>query len=111
MGDHDSVALLEEFTRDPEPIVSQSCEVALSMLDFERRGKPFERSGLKIRKWHAPANLNLRVPKVPEFKSFKSSNAPKVSWLQLGVNTSGVEPEFTQLELGSANETSSSRIT
>ncbi|KAF3792801.1 Deoxyhypusine hydroxylase [Nymphaea thermarum] len=40
--DHDSVALLEEFTRDPEPIVSQSCEVALSMLDFERCGKPLE---------------------------------------------------------------------
>ncbi|XP_031482959.1 deoxyhypusine hydroxylase-B-like isoform X1 [Nymphaea colorata] len=42
IADHDSVALLEEFTRDPEPIVSQSCEVALSMLDFERCGKPFE---------------------------------------------------------------------
>jgi hypothetical protein len=27
---------------DPEPIVSQSCEVALSMLQFERSGKSFE---------------------------------------------------------------------
>lgn len=27
---------------DPEPIVSQSCEVALSMLKFERSGKSFE---------------------------------------------------------------------
>lgn len=27
---------------DPEPIVSQSCEVALSMLEFERSGKSFE---------------------------------------------------------------------
>ncbi|XWS46942.1 hypothetical protein CRYUN_Cryun14cG0111400 [Craigia yunnanensis] len=35
-------ALLEEFARDPEPIVSQSCEVALSMLEFERAGKSFE---------------------------------------------------------------------
>ncbi|KAK6164505.1 hypothetical protein DH2020_001369 [Rehmannia glutinosa] len=31
-----------EFAKDPEPIVSQSCEVALSMLDFERSGKSFE---------------------------------------------------------------------
>ncbi|WVZ05352.1 hypothetical protein V8G54_018698, partial [Vigna mungo] len=37
-----SVALLEEFTADPEPLVSQSCEVALSMLEFERSGKSFE---------------------------------------------------------------------
>ncbi|KAJ0053179.1 hypothetical protein Pint_01755 [Pistacia integerrima] len=36
------VALLEEFARDPEPIVSQSCEVALSMLEYERLGKSFE---------------------------------------------------------------------
>ena len=27
---------------DSEPIVSQSCEVALSMLEFERSGKSFE---------------------------------------------------------------------
>ena len=36
------LALLEEFAKDPEPIVSQSCEVALSMLEFERSGKSFE---------------------------------------------------------------------
>jgi len=40
--DDQSVALLEEFTADPEPLVSQSCEVALSMLKFERSGKSFE---------------------------------------------------------------------
>ncbi|WOL13285.1 hypothetical protein Cni_G22054 [Canna indica] len=42
IADGECVALLEEFTLDPEPIVSQSCEVALSMLEFERSGKSFE---------------------------------------------------------------------
>ncbi|XP_048429592.1 deoxyhypusine hydroxylase-A-like isoform X2 [Pyrus x bretschneideri] len=42
IADDRSVSLLEEFARDPEPIVSQSCEVALSMLEFERSGKSFE---------------------------------------------------------------------
>ncbi|XP_039135137.1 deoxyhypusine hydroxylase-B [Dioscorea cayenensis subsp. rotundata] len=42
IADSESVALLKEFTMDPEPIVSQSCEVALSMLEFERSGKSFE---------------------------------------------------------------------
>lgn len=27
---------------DPEPLVSQSCQVALSMLEYERSGKSFE---------------------------------------------------------------------
>lgn len=40
--DSKSIALLEEFAKDPEPIVSQSCEVALSMLEYERSGKSFE---------------------------------------------------------------------
>jgi deoxyhypusine monooxygenase len=40
--DEKSVALLEEFSKDPEPLVAQSCEVALSMLEFERSGKSFE---------------------------------------------------------------------
>uniref|UniRef100_A0A0E0FEJ0 Deoxyhypusine hydroxylase n=1 Tax=Oryza meridionalis TaxID=40149 RepID=A0A0E0FEJ0_9ORYZ len=42
IADQESIALLEEFAKDPEPIVSQSCEVALSMLEFERSGKSFE---------------------------------------------------------------------
>ncbi|KAG2719094.1 hypothetical protein I3843_03G243800 [Carya illinoinensis] len=42
IADLQSVALLEEFVKDLEPIVSQSCEVALSMLEFERSGKSFE---------------------------------------------------------------------
>ncbi|XP_068653103.1 deoxyhypusine hydroxylase-B isoform X2 [Aristolochia californica] len=42
IADNESVALLEEFAKDPEPIVSQSCEVALSMLEYERSGKSFE---------------------------------------------------------------------
>ncbi|KAK3031654.1 hypothetical protein RJ639_035022 [Escallonia herrerae] len=42
IADDQCVALLEEFTKDPEPIVSQSCKVALSMLEFERSGKSFE---------------------------------------------------------------------
>ncbi|KAK4281249.1 hypothetical protein QN277_012770 [Acacia crassicarpa] len=42
IADDQSVALLEEFMADPEPLVSQSCQVALSMLEFERSGKSFE---------------------------------------------------------------------
>ncbi|XP_038717092.1 deoxyhypusine hydroxylase isoform X2 [Tripterygium wilfordii] len=42
IADEHSIALLEEFAKDPEPIVSQSCEVALSMLQYERSGKSFE---------------------------------------------------------------------
>ncbi|KAJ3672183.1 hypothetical protein LUZ60_006904 [Juncus effusus] len=42
IADVESVALLEKFAKDSEPIVSQSCEVALSMLEFERSGKSFE---------------------------------------------------------------------
>lgn len=42
IADGQCVALLEEFVKDPEPIVSQSCEVALSMLEFEKAGKTFE---------------------------------------------------------------------
>ncbi|XP_078177035.1 ARM repeat superfamily protein [Carex rostrata] len=42
IADSGSIELLELFTKDPEPIVSQSCEVALSMLEFERSGKSFE---------------------------------------------------------------------
>ncbi|KAL6998723.1 deoxyhypusine monooxygenase [Sarracenia purpurea var. burkii] len=42
IADDQCVALLEEFTNDPEPIVSESCEVAVSMLEFERSGKSFE---------------------------------------------------------------------
>ncbi|KAI9181191.1 hypothetical protein LWI28_012298 [Acer negundo] len=42
IADDQSIALLEKFARDPEPIVSQSCEVALSMLEYERSGKSFE---------------------------------------------------------------------
>uniref|UniRef100_A0A2P2IZW1 Deoxyhypusine hydroxylase n=1 Tax=Rhizophora mucronata TaxID=61149 RepID=A0A2P2IZW1_RHIMU len=42
IADEQSIALLKKFSKDPEPIVSQSCEVALSMLEFERSGKSFE---------------------------------------------------------------------
>lgn len=42
IADEGSLALLEEFAKDPEPLVSQSCEVALSMLEFEKSGKSFE---------------------------------------------------------------------
>ncbi|CAI0414085.1 unnamed protein product [Linum tenue] len=42
IADDKSIQLLEEFSKDPEPIVSQSCEVALSMLEYERSGKSFE---------------------------------------------------------------------
>ncbi|PON69058.1 Coatomer beta subunit [Parasponia andersonii] len=37
-----SVSLLEKFAMDSEPIVSQSCEVAVGMLEFEQTGKSFE---------------------------------------------------------------------
>ncbi|XLR06956.1 hypothetical protein HN51_061837 [Arachis hypogaea] len=42
IADDQSVALLEEFAADPEPLVSESCQVALSMLEYERSGKSFE---------------------------------------------------------------------
>lgn len=42
IADDESVTLVEEFVEDPEPIVAQSCEVALSMLEFERSGQSFE---------------------------------------------------------------------
>ncbi|KAL1559247.1 deoxyhypusine monooxygenase [Salvia divinorum] len=42
IADEESIALLEKFAKDPEPIVSQSCEVALSMLEFENSGKSCE---------------------------------------------------------------------
>ncbi|KAF2302491.1 hypothetical protein P3X46_015349 [Hevea brasiliensis] len=42
IADEQSIALLKEFSKDPEPIVSQSCEVALSMVEYERSGKSFE---------------------------------------------------------------------
>ncbi|KAL5712198.1 deoxyhypusine monooxygenase [Ranunculus cassubicifolius] len=42
IADSQSVELLEKFAKDPEPIVAQSCEVALSMLESERSGKSFE---------------------------------------------------------------------
>lgn len=32
-------ALLEEFVRDPEPVVAESCEVALDILEFETSGE------------------------------------------------------------------------
>ncbi|KAL0714720.1 hypothetical protein Bca4012_021699 [Brassica carinata] len=46
IADEQSIALLQEFSMDPEPIVSQSCEVALSMLEFENSGKSFEVNAL-----------------------------------------------------------------
>lgn len=42
IADEECVLLLKEFAKDPEALVSQSCEVALSMLEFERSGKSFE---------------------------------------------------------------------
>ncbi|KAH9729455.1 Deoxyhypusine hydroxylase [Citrus sinensis] len=42
IADDQSIGLLKEFAKDPEPIVSQSCEVALSMLEYEQLEKSFE---------------------------------------------------------------------
>ncbi|XP_078427627.1 ARM repeat superfamily protein [Wolffia australiana] len=42
IADGASVDLLKRFALDPEPLVAQSCEVALNMLEFERAGKSFE---------------------------------------------------------------------
>ncbi|KAG0560697.1 hypothetical protein KC19_9G005800 [Ceratodon purpureus] len=42
IADERSVELLKVFSSDPEPIVAQSCEVALHMLELEQQGKPFE---------------------------------------------------------------------
>lgn len=40
--DERSVELLKSFRSDAEPIVAQSCEVALHMLELEQQGKSFE---------------------------------------------------------------------
>ncbi|XP_026448306.1 deoxyhypusine hydroxylase-like isoform X3 [Papaver somniferum] len=48
IADNRSVELLEKFVKDPEPLVSQSCEVALNMLEFERSGKSFEYLFMKV---------------------------------------------------------------
>jgi deoxyhypusine monooxygenase len=42
IADSESITLLKQYEKDTEPIVSQSCEVALSMLEFEQSGKSFE---------------------------------------------------------------------
>lgn len=42
IADEQCIGLLEEFVKDNDSIVSQSCEVALSMLDYERSGRSFE---------------------------------------------------------------------
>ena len=47
--DDQSMALLEEFAKDLEPIVSQSCEVALSMLEFERSRKSLKVYSLNLK--------------------------------------------------------------
>jgi deoxyhypusine monooxygenase len=56
IADAKCLALLEKFAEDPEPIVSQSCEVALSMLEFERSGKSFEYLFMKTPQVHDVAH-------------------------------------------------------
>ncbi|KAH7860844.1 hypothetical protein Vadar_018668 [Vaccinium darrowii] len=46
----DQCVALEEFAKDPEPIVSESCEVALSMLKL--RDQENHSRHLKLRKFH-----------------------------------------------------------
>ena len=47
--DDQSITLFEEFAKEPKPSVSQSYEVALSMLEFERLGKSFEAYSLNLK--------------------------------------------------------------
>ena len=42
IADERSVALLKSFASDDEPLVAQSCAVALHMLELEQQGKSFE---------------------------------------------------------------------
>lgn len=42
MADERSVELLKTFLSDIEPLVAQSCAVALHMLELEQQGKSFE---------------------------------------------------------------------
>jgi hypothetical protein len=42
IADERSVALLKSFSSDSEPLVAQSCAVALHMLELEQQGKSFE---------------------------------------------------------------------
>lgn len=41
-ADAESVALLKRYREDSEPLVSQSCEVALNVLEHELEGKSLE---------------------------------------------------------------------
>lgn len=43
-ADIQSIALVTKFQSDPEPLVAQSCEVALSVLDRELQEQSFEGS-------------------------------------------------------------------
>jgi deoxyhypusine monooxygenase len=38
VADAGSIALLQQFASDPEPVVAHSCLVALDMLEHERSG-------------------------------------------------------------------------
>lgn len=74
--DDQSMALLEEFSKDPEPIVSQSCEVALSMLEYERSGKSFE--VLYLQTQHRPLLLSWKGAKLSCVLQYLYTQAPQV---------------------------------
>ena len=58
-ADSESLALLRQLQSDVEPIVAQSCEVALSMLDFEQNGKSFEVSCCKPCSKYLHVHMNI----------------------------------------------------
>lgn len=52
-SDTNSIALLKEFACDREPIVAESCQVALDMIEFELLDNSFEvsarrRDGVRV---------------------------------------------------------------
>eukprot|EP00897_Mesotaenium_endlicherianum_P005439 jgi/Mesen1/4923/ME000246S04148 len=48
IADTESIALLKEYQRDPEPIVAQSCDVALDMLHFELQDNAFQYADVDV---------------------------------------------------------------
>ncbi|KAI5444594.1 hypothetical protein KIW84_013017 [Lathyrus oleraceus] len=83
IADDQSVALLEEFTADPEALVSQSCQVALSMLEAERSGKSFEFLFMR----NPTVVVRFRNNVIPTYKTSSQLVASQIRWLSKAAPT------------------------
>ncbi|KAI5444597.1 hypothetical protein KIW84_013020 [Lathyrus oleraceus] len=94
IADDQSVALLEEFTADPEALVSQSCQVALSMLEAERSGKSFEflfmrnpTVVVRFRPISANSIFKTQNNVIPTYKTSSQLVASQIRWLSKATPT------------------------